>query len=483
MQPSSAVKVGAMVVAGLTLIIAAWWLFANFEYNRYRIRVVFRDIKGLMVQTPVRMNGVKIGEVREITLGDDLRPVVTLSIYRDRKIPLNAKIRITSGLLISNPMVEIDPTSEPSSKVYQHGETWLAANVEETASALAQLSPEADQALKELTQTMSELRPRLIQTTDRLQTILKDTADIMVNVRDTTASARELVGNPKLKSAMNNILSDLEAMSKETRLTAATLSRELRALVKRNGGKFDELANGAIDLLQKLADTVDAARAAVTRLTEQVSDPRIQQALLETIELGKTTIARFNQIASDLHQLTGDANVQSDVKSTVASLKEASEQGQQIVERVNTLVSRINLPSSRASLPFSQPRVNLDFLARSNSPRFRSDLNVLLPMRDNAAILLGVHDFPDSNKLTAQYQTALSGGADLRYGLYASSLALGLELQPTRQTRIVLDAYNPNRPQMDVRALFDVNNDFAVWLGADSVFRRTTPLLGVRLKR
>src|SRR5258708_30873383 len=105
---------------------------------------------------------------------------------------------------------------------------------------------------------------------------------------------------------MDASLDDLQVMTHETGKTAVTLGADLRSIVKRNGSKFVELASNAVDTLQKLGDTVDAARSALTRLTGQVSDPRIQQSLIETLDIAKETVARFNQIATDIHQITGD---------------------------------------------------------------------------------------------------------------------------------------------------------------------------------
>ncbi len=487
MESKAAIKVGVMVLAGAALFGAGWWFLSHGLYGmtHYRIQAVFKDTKGLLRQTPVRMNGVTVGEVEKIELSNDpdtrLLPVVTLAIERKYHIPKDSTIGITSGLLISNPQIEIRPGKQ--NIALAENARWPRDKVQEPAGGLAQISPEADSALKELSATVKEIRPKLVATIDGLQGILNHANGAMVNLEKTTASASSLIGDPKLKQTMRASLDDLQAMSKEARTTAKYLGKNLRELVKRNSGKFDELANSSVDLLQKLADTVDAARSAVTRLTEQVSDPRIQQSLLETLDLAKTTIARFNQIASDIHQLTGDPSVQGDFKATVTTLRETAEQVKPLIERVNTIVAQIKLPTGGPRFGIGTPRLAIDLLGRSNPPHFRSDVSLRVPIGKTNAFNLGLYDFAERYKLNAQYETILGSGGSLRYGVYASKLGVGMDWQSAPFSRFVIDAYDPNNLKVDARGLFKLNNDFALWLGADSIFKHTTPLMGLRLQR
>jgi len=482
MESKAAVKVGFMVLVGLVLGFAAWYFLAHLNLNTYTLRAVFRDTKGLQRQTPLRMNGVTIGEVQKIELDPQtLRPVVWLSVDKKYRIPNRSLIRITSGLLISNPQIEIVP--EPSDTYYVDGETWK--NVEQVpSSGLAAISPEADEAVKQLTHTIKTLTPKLSATMDSMQGILKRTDVMMANFEQASYSARSLAGDPKIRRTMYALLDDMKEVSGNARLTAKELTGELRVVVKRNSAKVDELTTGAVDLLQKFADTVDAARGAVTKLAEQVSDPRLQQSLVETLDLAKTTLARFNQIASDIHNLSGDPNVQNDLKTTVATVKETAEEGQKLVERINTLVGSIQTGGKGPRLGIGRPELAIDFMGRTNAPHFRSDLNVRLPIGDKNALNLGLYDFAERYKLNAQYETLLGGYGDFRYGIYAGKLGAGWTWPSSASgTRFRLDMYNPNNLQLDAKALFKINDDFQIFLGADSIFKQTTPLIGVRLTR
>ena len=44
------------------------------------------------------------------------------------------------------------------------------------------------------------------------------------------------------------------------------------------------------------------------------------------------------------------------------------------------------------------------------------------------------------------------------------------------------DLWDTNRLRLDLRSSFRVNNNASIWIGADSIFRRTVPIIGVQLK-
>jgi phospholipid/cholesterol/gamma-HCH transport system substrate-binding protein len=485
METRSAIKVGITAVVGMALFGAAWFFFAHLNVGRYRVWVVFDDISGLLKQSPVRMNGVTVGEVSDIRLREgDLKPVVTLALDEKTKVPRESRIKISTGMFIANPQVEILPEAQPSGNFLADGDTWDETVVQKRPlTGLAALAPEANGALTKLTGTVDEIRPKLTQALEKLTAILDKTNATMANLQTASASGRDLIGNPRIKSTMNAMLADMQAVSSEARRTATGLAADLQVLVKRSGGRVDELTAGLVDLLSTFRDTVDAARTAATRLAEQVSDPRLQSSLVETLDLAKSTIARFNQIASDIHNLTGDANVQSDLKSTLSNLQSASEQGQKIASKLGSIVEKINIPKTGGNFGVGRPEFFVDALARSRKPGFRSDLTMRVPIGKENAFRLGIFDFAESNRLTAQMETALGGAAAVRYGLYGSKLGLGLDWKFNRNSSLLTDVFSPNSLQVDSRFLLGVKPGFSLWLGADDIFRRTTPLIGVRLSR
>ncbi|MFP6654488.1 MAG: outer membrane lipid asymmetry maintenance protein MlaD [Myxococcota bacterium] len=64
------------------------------------LRATFDDIGGLSVRAPVRIAGVKVGEVASIILDEDLRAEVVLKVASDLELSIDSSAAIrTSGLL------------------------------------------------------------------------------------------------------------------------------------------------------------------------------------------------------------------------------------------------------------------------------------------------------------------------------------------------------------------------------------------------
>src|SRR5207244_6438051 len=139
----------------------------------------------------------------------------------------------------------LDPDKNPSADSYSDKELWAQGNVDEGGTALAQLSPGADEAIKKLNhtldgvnRTMEDIRPQLTASMSRLQTILKHTDQVVLNFEKTSAATRDLLTDPTIRRTRDRVLAQLEAMVAETRLTARSISSDLREIVKHNKGKF-----------------------------------------------------------------------------------------------------------------------------------------------------------------------------------------------------------------------------------------------------
>src|SRR4051812_19935172 len=99
MRWSTAAGVGVVVVVAAAILVASFVLLesAGVIGNTYPVLVDFPDAQGVTKGTDVRLAGVKIGEVEDVSLSPGNRALLKLRILQKYTIPRDADIQLGSS--------------------------------------------------------------------------------------------------------------------------------------------------------------------------------------------------------------------------------------------------------------------------------------------------------------------------------------------------------------------------------------------------
>lgn len=489
MDGNSVAKVGLVVLLALVLAVGGYSYLSHQSLDTYLVKAHFKDTRGLLRQSLVRLKGVGIGEVRSVKLEDVngvLTPTVEMAIENRYSIPANYQFVIISGLLITNPTIEVRPPlteGRLADAMPLPKDNKAVVEGADAASPLDTIDPKLTQTVTKLNTGMDTINAKLDKTFTQVDILLGETNRLVRNSNDTIVGAKNIIADPRLRTDLLVTADNFKQLSIDTRRTTATLSKSLTGVLDSSRPKLEKLGDESLILISKLGDSIDSANLVVKKLTEQVSDPRLQSSLQETIELARSTLSSTRQIASDIHQLTGDPALQANVKESAANLKLITERSAATVDRLNSLLDRVSGAADKLRLP-KAPKVDLLVGAQESVDpgRFRLDVDARVPIGKRNLLDVGLYDLGEDTRLNLQGGTRLSDLVLARYGLHASRLGVGLDVGKSAYSGFRLDLYDANHPRLDVKGLIRVNKNASIWAGADGILHGApVPTVGIQL--
>jgi paraquat-inducible protein B len=299
MNPRRQTAVGAFVLGGIVLALAAVVLFGKFNLFNPGVRaaVIFQDsIAGLSVGAPVTFRGVRVGAVDGIGIQYDTKTriayiPVTVTIDTDRALVMGERRKVTLDLpdLVAHGLraelnvqsfvtgqSQIDLDFDPASPAIMH----------EHVSQLPEI-PTRQSTLQRATQQLSQLP-------------LRELAD------DTVAT-----------------LKSLRALSEKLNTSLPPLIESLKATADKSGQTVDT-AGQAIKSLQTRLDTTLAAIEKAANAGDQQLTQRGAELHTLLTATNQTTL-QMNDLVGNLRNMTSDrAASRANVEATLRDLAAAA---------------------------------------------------------------------------------------------------------------------------------------------------------------
>jgi ABC-type transporter Mla subunit MlaD len=344
-----------------------------------------------------------------------------------------------------------------------------------------------------------------------------DLSASITDLRVTTKSAAEFANG--LNKILTDNQSDIQGMIsgiKKTTENSASLVANLDTIVKKQGPSLDAIISDMVVIssdMRKLSESItpqltnskiipnlDEATKNVVLLSKRLdnaaasieslaADKDIQQSLRDSVgnvkkagdDLQKmmaearTSMSILPEVATNIKDISANMKIASaDIKSASNDLPGISQPFKAVAaESANNMldISRsLKLASSDVTIAARQlarmgtffeqlhiePEGRLYRLkyALSSTSKNRADLGLKM-YSQNLMLYTQINDVGQNNRLTFEFGNKLSSHSWLRYGLVEGKFGAGMEYNPSNNTRLAFDAYDPanirGRATLDIR--------------------------------
>lgn len=260
MKRRNEILVGILLTVAVVIgVVGTVWLVRGGLRSGYSLYSVFRWGADLKVGQPVRLAGVQIGYVKDVTLRDDGTLVVRMDIESARKVPRNARSVIEAVGLFGDAQVALQAT--PDTRTFAPGDTvpigvpapgiaGLTAKGDSVATTAVALSRQLQAEIID-SGTIRDVRRTLTQTNAlvaQLATIAaqqsRQLTATQVQLRRTLAG----VDSAKIDSTLTNV--------RTASANAGALTDSLRITASRLNATLAQLQNGQGSAGKLLSDTL-----------------------------------------------------------------------------------------------------------------------------------------------------------------------------------------------------------------------------------
>lgn len=247
------IMVGAFVILGFVLLSLVVFFVSGVYLVRsgYRINVVYNYVSILDKGAPVRMAGVRVGEVSKVSLLEDketgkTRVQIQVFIAKGFEIRENYTFNIRGTHILSEPHIEITPQSGRA-RFFNDGDTIQGVD----PVPVEVLIDRADQIASDLEAILGQLKGALED-------------------KETGAEIREITKNmAALTRSLNQILGEEETGDTLRHLNNSTQSLEaILAKVQKGEGTLGKLVSNE-ELYQELRDFVSEIKTHPWRLLKK----------------------------------------------------------------------------------------------------------------------------------------------------------------------------------------------------------------------
>jgi phospholipid/cholesterol/gamma-HCH transport system substrate-binding protein len=283
MKISNETKIGALTAVAIALLYFGFNFLKGkkvFE-NRKKIYAIFKNVEGMEVSNAVKIQGLQIGSVYEISEENkDLTGIlVTINLKKDVNIPKNSTASINSGLLSSSSLVIV---KGDATTYLADGDT---ISTQEKLNLVSQLEKNIDPIVAKLNQTLQSLDSVVQQVGTMFDPKTKNNfSAIMAHLAASSASLQTLLNTQTgaLAHALNNVDTFTGNLAKNNDQINKTLDNLEKTTSKLSNAKIEEAVTSIQSTMGELKETIGRINNGTGSLGLLINDKKLYQNLEST---------------------------------------------------------------------------------------------------------------------------------------------------------------------------------------------------------
>ncbi|AFY62485.1 MlaD family protein [Synechococcus sp. PCC 6312] len=376
--------VGLLFLIGLGVLgLALIWLRGNlFAGQTYEVTITLADAPGLVVGTPVRYRGVRVGSISDVQVGP--MGIIAKAKLRDVIIPRDAipEVRqsgfVGSSFLDFRQVVAVADLPENLSPVSADCDpTIIICNGKKiqgrTGKSLDDLITAANAIADSLDQSqlIENTNSAITKVATAAENVNRLSADARVQLREFSTAARSVTQAANQvtslvevnKGTLTTTLNTLSASGQELKLVLGNLSPFLNRLEK----------STVLADLEALLKNGSQAAANLNTISGTLSNPAVMFSLAQTLDAARATFINTQKITNDLVKLSGDQELQEDLRRLIRGLSRLFSSSLELEQQLLALTQQSQVS---ATPPASTHHPNQPALAPNTAHR---DAEIVVP--------------------------------------------------------------------------------------------------------
>ncbi len=305
----------AIAIAGLTIFLLVGQ--GGFFWQRYSLKAMFDNVSGLNQGSPVRVAGVQVGSVSDVTLVGD-RVEVTLQVKKSQRqrITTGSVAKLGSISLLGESAVDITPSTSGTPIP-----EWGYVPQGRASASIGDITEQAGKGIDEITRLVQDIRGGKgtvgkLMTDDQLyaelRTFVATAGDVTRGIQQGRGTLGKLIKDPRAAESLEASLKNLETMTRQINAGEGTIGRLM---------KDDSLARALGDTTANLKELTDRLNRGEGTAGKLMTDPTLFNRLNSLTDRFDQLLARINEGQGTVGLLLKDKQLYENMNGVVTDLR------------------------------------------------------------------------------------------------------------------------------------------------------------------